>query len=82
MIPVQATITHNWGDEIITIGTAINMPIVLILSGASKKIKTDELGINTLILWTCRAKNISKNQNLYPQQSQITFYSFGWDTLY
>ena len=27
-------------------------------------------------------KNISKNQNLYPQQSQITLFTLQWDTLY
>ena len=31
---------------------------------------------------TCRIKNFRKNQNLYPQQSQITYVSLGWDTLY
>jgi hypothetical protein len=41
----------------------------------SKKIKTDELGINGHISLTCRMKNISKNQNLYPQQSQITLFT-------
>ena len=33
-------------------------------------------------MWTCRTKNISKNQNLYPQQSQITLFALPWDTLY
>ena len=41
-----------------------------------KKIKTGELGINGLISWTRRTKNISKNQNLYPHQSRITFQIF------
>ena len=39
-----------------------------------KKIKTDELGINAPISSTCRILNSSKNQNLYPHQSRITFY--------
>ena len=47
-----------------------------------KIIKTGELGINVPISWTCIIKNISKNQNLYPQQNQITFYTLRWDTLY
>ena len=45
-------------------------------------IKNDEWGINEPISWTCRTQNISKNQNLYPQQSQITFVTLRWDTLY
>ena len=32
--------------------------------------------------WTCRIQNSSKNQNLYPHQSRITFQSLLWDTLY
>ena len=34
------------------------------------------------VSWTCTTRNISKNQNLYPQQSQITYHSVRWDTLY
>ena len=45
-------------------------------------IKTDELGINGSISWTCRIQNISKNQNLYLRQSQITLFTLPWDTLY
>ena len=44
--------------------------------------KNDELGINGPISWTPRIQIISKNQNLYPQQSQITLYTLQWDTLY
>ena len=47
-----------------------------------KKIKTDELGINAPISWTCRIQKSSKNQNLYPHQSRITFKPMLWDTLY
>ena len=32
--------------------------------------------------WTCRTKNISKNENLHPHQSRITLPSLLWDTLY
>ena len=39
------------------------------------------VGINVPVSWTL-TKNISKNQNLYPQQSQITYCSLRWDTLY
>ena len=45
-------------------------------------IKADELGINGPISWTHRTQNIRKNQNLYPQQSQITLFTLPWDTLY
>ena len=31
---------------------------------------------------THRTQNISKNQKLYPQQSQITLFTLPWDTLY
>jgi hypothetical protein len=47
-----------------------------------KKMKTDELGINAPISWTRKIQNISKNQNLYPHQSRITYHSLQWDTLY
>ena len=47
-----------------------------------KKIKTDELGINVSNSWTCRTKNIRKNQKWYAQQSQITLFTLPWDTLY
>jgi hypothetical protein len=40
-----------------------------------KKIKIDELSINGHISSTCKMKNFSKNQNLYPQQSQITLFT-------
>ena len=46
-----------------------------------KKIKTDELGINAPISWTRRIQNISKNQNLYPHQSRITYQPMLWDIL-
>ena len=45
-------------------------------------IKTNKLGINGPISWTHRTQNSSKNQNLYPQQSQITLFTLPWDTLY
>ena len=45
-------------------------------------IKIYKLGINGPISWTHRTQNISKNQNLYPQQSQITLFTLPWDTLY
>ena len=32
--------------------------------------------------WTHWTQNISKNRKLYPQQSQITYHSLRWDTLY
>ena len=32
--------------------------------------------------WTHRTQTISKNWNLYPQQSQITLFTLPWDTLY
>ena len=44
-------------------------------------IKTDKLGIIGPISWTHAIQNISKNLNLYPQQSQITFFTLPWDTL-
>ena len=48
----------------------------------SKKLKTDELGINESISWTHRTLKIGKNQNLSPHQSRITFPSLPWYTLY
>ena len=47
-----------------------------------KKIKTDEWGINVLISWTQRIRNISIKQNLCPHQNIITFSGLLWDTLY
>ena len=47
-----------------------------------KKIKTDEFSIKVPFSWTHRTQNISKNQNLYPQKSQITLFTLPWDTLY
>ena len=35
-----------------------------------------------LVSWTHRIQNISKNNNLYPQQRRITFQSLLWETLY
>ena len=43
---------------------------------------TKFLSVNGPISWTCRTQNISKNQNIYPHQSRITFQSLLWDTLY
>ena len=40
-----------------------------------KKIKTDEFSIKVPFSQTCRTLNISKNQNLYPQQSRITLFT-------
>ena len=40
-----------------------------------KNQNNDELGINVSISQTHRAKNISKNQNLRPQQSQIILFT-------
>ena len=48
----------------------------------SKKIKNNESGINVPNSWTCRTKNIRKNQKWYAQQSQITLFTLEWDTLY
>ena len=47
-----------------------------------KKIKTDEFSIKVPISLRRRTKNICKNPNQYSQQSQITYYSLRWDTLY
>ena len=37
---------------------------------------------NGSISWTHRIQNTSKNPNLYPHQSRITYHSLLWDTLY
>ena len=47
-----------------------------------KNIQTDELDINAPLSWTGRIQNSSKNPNLYPHQSRITYHSLLRDTLY
>ena len=45
-----------------------------------KKIKkTGEFSIKVPFSWTHRTQNISKNQKLYPQQSQITWFTLPWE---
>ena len=47
-----------------------------------QKMLIGEIGINAPLSWTSRIQNTSKNYNLYPHQSRITYHSLLWDTLY